>query len=243
MDFNDRRARSDIMSRMSEHGTSVRNMFSQIASRYDRLNRIMTFGLDIFLRREAVRRLEPQNGQWILDDGAGTGDLIFEAQRRAPGTHLVASDFTLAMLRIGQQRDVEKRVSWVLADAHNLPFAPDVFDGVVCGYLLRNVSDINRTLDEQKRVLKNSGRLVSLDTTPPEDNLLRPLINFYLRHIIPLLGRLFAGNIDAYTYLPQTTQQFLSAEQLGGRMSLAGLNNVGWVRRLFGSMAIHWGQK
>jgi demethylmenaquinone methyltransferase / 2-methoxy-6-polyprenyl-1,4-benzoquinol methylase len=228
---------------MSEHAVSVRNMFSQIAARYDRLNRIMTLGFDIFLRREAVKRLEPQNGQWILDDGAGTGDLIFEVLRRAPDTHLVASDFTPAMLRLGQQRDLQKRISWVLADAQNLPFAPGVFEGLVSGYLLRNVSDLDCTLKEQKRVLKAGGRLVSLDTTPPQDNLLRPLINFYLGRIIPLLGQLFAGNTGAYTYLPQSTQQFLSAEQLAGRMAQVGFNGVGWVRRLFGSMAIHWARK
>jgi demethylmenaquinone methyltransferase/2-methoxy-6-polyprenyl-1,4-benzoquinol methylase len=218
-------------------------MFSQIAARYDRLNRIMTFGLDIFLRREAVRRLDPRPGQWILDDGAGTGDLAFEVLRRVPDAHLAACDFTHAMLHHGQLRDPQHRVNWVLADAQNLPFAPGLFDGLVCGYLLRNVSDLNVTLSEQKRVLKQGGRMVSLDTTPPQDNLLRPFITFYLRFIIPLLGQLFAGSQAAYTYLPQSTEQFLSAEALAGRLQQAGFNAVGWARRLFGSMAIHWGQK
>jgi len=218
-------------------------MFSQIASRYDRLNRIMTFGLDIFLRREAVRRLKAQSGHWILDDGAGTGDLSFEILRRSPGVHMVASDFTPAMLRIGRQRDPQNNASWVLADAQNLPFAPGVFDGLICGYLLRNVSDIDTTLNEQGRVLKPGGRLVSLDTTPPQANILRPFINLYLRYIIPLFGTLFAGNTGAYTYLPQTTQHFLSAEELAGRVAQAGFNSVGWTRRLFGTIAIHWGQK
>jgi demethylmenaquinone methyltransferase/2-methoxy-6-polyprenyl-1,4-benzoquinol methylase len=221
---------------MSEHATSVRQMFTQIAGRYDRLNRIMTFGMDILLRREAVRRLDPQPGQVILDDGAGTGDLTFEVLRRSPQSTLVACDFTHAMLVRGRQRDSDRQVSWVLADAQNLPFVSHSFEGLICGYL-----DV--TLDEQTRVIKPAGRLVSLDTTPPQENLIKPFLTFYLEHIIPLLGRLFAGNLSAYTYLEQSTEGFLDAEQLGEHMRQAGFKRVTWVRRLFGSMAIHLAQK
>ena len=194
---------------MSDHAQNVRQMFTHIAPHYDRLNRMMTFGIDILLRRESVRRLAPQSGQLILDNGAGTGDLSFEVLRQSPKSRLVACDFTPQMVAFGRKRDTQEQISWVIADAMNLPFAPQVFDGAICGYLLRNVSGVDVALSEHIRVLKKGGRMLSLDTTPPQDNWLKPFVTFYLRVVIPRLGSWFAGDPDAYTYLPQSTEHFL----------------------------------
>ena len=93
------------------------------------------------------------------------------------------------------------------------------------------------------RVTRPGGRIVSLDTTPPGQNLLLPFIRFYLKYIIPLLGKLVAGDSEAYTYLPETTTRFLTAEVLAERIRLAGYTVEGFVRRMAGTMAIHWGYK
>jgi demethylmenaquinone methyltransferase/2-methoxy-6-polyprenyl-1,4-benzoquinol methylase len=154
----------------------------------------------------------------------------------------VASDFTLEMMLVGKKQH-DERLDWAAADALSLPFPGECFDAVVSGFLMRNVSDIHRSLCEQYRVLKPGGRIVVLDTTRPPHNALTPLINLHLHSVIPTLGRLIAGDAEAYRYLPDSTENFLSAEGLAERMQAAGFQDVGFQRRMFGTVAIHWGMK
>jgi demethylmenaquinone methyltransferase/2-methoxy-6-polyprenyl-1,4-benzoquinol methylase len=134
-------------------------------------------------------------------------------------------------------------VRWVCTDALSLPFPAESFDSVVSGYLLRNVSDITRAWREQLRVLKPGGRVVCLDTTPPRKGLLHLPVRLYLRWGIPLIGRIIAGDSEAYTYLPESTRQFLTAEALAQSMQEAGFREVGFKRLMLGTMAIHWGRR
>lgn len=227
----------------SERSHYVRGMFARIAPRYDLMNRIMTLGQDRRWRSEVIRRAALAPGDRLLDLGAGTGDLAGEALRRHPNCPVVAADFTIEMMQSGRLRTGAERISWTGADAQKLPFPDQVFDAVVSGFLLRNVSDLPGSLHELLRVLRPGGRMIALDTTRPAQNLLTPLINFHLHSIIPWLGRIVAGDAAAYTYLPDSTAGFLNAEQLAGRMSAAGFREVGFMRLMFGSIAIHWGLK
>jgi demethylmenaquinone methyltransferase/2-methoxy-6-polyprenyl-1,4-benzoquinol methylase len=219
----------------------VRTMFGRIAGRYDLLNRLMTGGQDRRWRREAVGRLAPPSGGRVLDLGSGTGDLAFELLRHAPQARVVAADFTPEMMTVGRRRPDSGRIAWVVADALHLPFAQASFAGAISGFLLRNVTEIDRVLAEELRVLNPGGRAVSLDTTAPARGFLRPAIEFHFRRVIPLLGRLVAGDAEAYNYLPASTERFLSAEALSSRMSAAGFCSTGFVRRMLGTVAIHWG--
>lgn len=221
----------------------VQAMFGRIAGRYDLLNRLMTFGQDRRWRLEAIRRLALPENPRVLDAGSGTGDIAFELKRRHPEALVVASDFTLEMVLVGKSREGGDKVAWVIADAQRLPFASGVFDGAISGFLLRNVPDVPQTLREQQRVLKAGGRAASLDTTPPRRNLLRPFIEFHLHTVIPLLGKLIAGDAEAYTYLPGSTEAFLAAEVLAKRFEDVGFSEVDFVRRMFGTVGIHWGRK
>jgi demethylmenaquinone methyltransferase/2-methoxy-6-polyprenyl-1,4-benzoquinol methylase len=132
---------------------------------------------------------------------------------------------------------------WTAADALRLPFPDHTFDAAVSGFLLRNVADLQRALIEQFRVIKPGGRLVSLDTTRPRENLLTPFVRFHMHTLIPLLGRLVSGQEDAYVYLPDSSVDFLSAEELAAQMVRAGFTRVGFRRMNFGTIAIHWGDK
>ncbi len=221
----------------------VRAMFARIAGRYDLLNGLMTLGQDTNWRRQAVRRLAPAPGARVLDLGTGTGDLAFEVRRQAPGARVVAADFTPEMMALGRERPAGDQVDWLVADALNLPFARDTFGGVISGFLMRNVIDVDRALAEQWRTLRPGGTLVCLDTTPPRPGPLRPLLTFHLHRVVPLLGRLVAGDAEAYNYLPDSTEGFLAAEALADRMAHAGFEAVGFVRRMLGTVAIHWARK
>ena len=221
----------------------VQEMFARIAPRYDLMNRLMTAGQDINWRREVIRRTALPKSGILLDLGAGTGDLGCETLRQFNGNQVILADFTIEMIKIGRVRQHSDKLNWLASDALRLPFPAQSFDAVVSGFLLRNVSDINQALLEQYRVLKPGRRIVCLDTTRPRKSLLAPLINVHLNVVIPAVGEIFAGEPDAYTYLPVSTEQFLDAEQLATRMLAVGFKRVGFRRLMFGTIAIHWGTK
>ena len=223
-------------------------MFTSIASRYDLMNRLMTFGQDVRWRRELIRRVcLPPDGR-VLDLGAGTGDLARETIRQYPESQVIAADFTLWMMQVGRSQPARansdiQRIFWSAADAQQLPFPDEIFDAVVSGFLLRNINDVRRSLGEQFRVLKPGGILLALDTTPPPRNLVSPLIRFHLHTIIPCLGRVIASQGKAYQYLPDSTEKFLEPEQLAERLVSVGFHKVTFKRLMFGIVAIHWGIK
>ncbi len=220
----------------------VRDVFTRIAPRYDLMNRLMTGGQDVAWRKKVIHRARINEGGRVLDLGAGTGDLSREALRQQPGCAPVAADLTLEMMRVGKQSRAG-RLAWSCADALNLPFEDGSFDAVISGFLLRNVSDLRAALSEQFRVLKPGGRMVTLDTTRPQPNLLSPLIRFHMRRVIPFLGGVLTGSRDAYVYLPTSSENFLPAEDLLDRVKEAGFSDAGFERLMFGTVAIHWGLK
>jgi len=226
-----------------DQAQNVQGMFSRIAKRYDLMNRLMTAGQDTRWRREVIRKSNLRTDGWLLDLGTGTGDLAREACWRVPGCTAVAADFTLDMMRVGKAKFPELELNWSGANALRLPFSNEVFDAVVSGFLLRNVTDIQASLKEQLRVLKPRGYIVALDTTRPPENKLRLLIDIYLHVIIPSLGKWITGDREAYTYLPDTTEAFLEAEQLAAYLEGAGFKQVSFKRLMFGTIAIHWGMK
>lgn len=223
-----------------ERAQYVQSMFTKIAHRYDLMNRLMTGGQDIRWRRDVIRRARLTPNASLLDLGTGTGDLAREALTQEPKAKVTAADFTIEMMRVGNKNG---NLEWSAADALNLPFKNEIFDAVVSGFLMRNVTDIQQALKEQYRALKPGGRIVILDTTRPKKNILSPFIWIHMHIIIPTVGGLLSGERDAYNYLPDTTEGFLTAEQLVSRMTAAGLKNVDFNRFMFGTIAIHWGEK
>ncbi|HRK90532.1 MAG TPA: ubiquinone/menaquinone biosynthesis methyltransferase [Anaerolineales bacterium] len=223
-----------------ERAQYVQSMFTKIAHRYDLMNRLMTGGMDVRWRREVIRLTKIRPHGSVLDLGTGTGDLAREALTQYPQARVIASDFTLEMMRVGKQNG---DLNFSTADALRLPFKDNTFDAVVSGFLMRNVTDIQKALQEQFRTLKPGGRIVVLDTTKPKKNLFSPFIKFHMHVIIPMIGGLLSGVRDAYEYLPDTTENFLTAEELSVRMVAVGFKRVNFTRLMFGTIAIHWGEK
>lgn len=221
----------------------VQSMFTRIASHYDLMNRFISFGQDTLWRKWAVEKLSPHEGQLYLDIGAGTGDISLQIIQSKPGVRVIAADLTIGMLEQGKKEKDYPDIYWVVADVQALPFKKDTFKGVISGYLLRNVSDVRTSLQEQVRVIHPGAHLVCLDTTPPEKNLLFPFINFYLRVVIPIVGWLISGDWQAYSYLPESTRQHIPANILADRLKEAGLLDVVFEKHMSGTMAIHSGTK
>lgn len=222
---------------------SIQSMFSRIAARYDLMNRLMTGWQDIRWRKIVIRTAHLPPQARILDLGAGTGDLARTALKRHPDASAVAADFTLEMMRVGQSQPRNARLQWTGADALALPFQSETFDAAVSGFLMRNVLNLPLSLKEQFRVLKPGGWMVILDTTRPIPNIFTPLIRFHMRRVIPFLGKLVTGQKEAYRYLPESSENFLRAEELAAHMAAAGFKKVLFRRYMFDTIAIHQGQK
>ncbi|MCB9430924.1 MAG: ubiquinone/menaquinone biosynthesis methyltransferase [Ardenticatenaceae bacterium] len=226
-----------------ERAQYVQAMFARIAGRYDLMNRLMTGGQDLTWRRFVIEQARlPVNGR-LLDIATGTGDIALEGQKQVPGLQAVGGDFTIEMMQAGKQIPARQRIEWVGSDTLALPFPSNYFDAVTSGFLMRNVIDVRGAFREQLRVTKPGGRVVVLESSPPKQNVLRPFIQFHLTYVIPTLGKLIAGESDAYTYLPDSTKQFQTPESLATIMWEEGYTNVYYKLFMFGTVAVHVGQK
>lgn len=224
-------------------GPGVQKMFDDIAPSYDLMNRVMTMGQDQGWRRFVVQKAgDPGNG-WVLDLATGTGDIASLMKTQHPDGRNIGADFSLNMLKEAKKRFAEQSISWQASDATSLPYRKNSFESVTFGYLLRNVDDSLQVLKEIHRVLKPGGRVVCLDTTPPEKNILYPFIRFYFRFGIPLLGRFIASDEAAYSYLTGSTMGFHKAEELADIFREAGFAEVNYKKFMMGTIGIHWGKK
>ncbi len=229
--------------RQAQKGHAVKTMFDRLSGHYDLLNRLITFGFDKIWRRRVVQLTLLRPGGRLLDLGTGTGDIAVAAARKHPTVEVTAADFSYGMMKKGKTRPGGRLVRWCSADALELPFPDQTFDAVTSGYLIRNVANPIRAFEEQLRVVKPGGVVVCLETSPPKKNVLRPLILFHFKVVIPLLGRLIGGNKAAYTYLPDTTRGFMLPEQLTATMKTAGLESVRYHLFMLGTMTIHQGRR
>lgn len=220
-----------------------RDLFTRIARQYDLINHLMTGWQDNRWRREAVKQLQLPPAGTLLDIGSGNGQIVQEAVRQYPDCQCVAADITQAMMTIGQQKTLDLGIHWSAADSVNLPFPEGTFDGVISGFLIRNLEDIYQGLMDQYRVLKPGGRIAVLDTTKPPKHLLAPLIRFYMTRVIPALGGLLTGYREAYTYLKDSTAGFLRAEELAAYLAAVGFKKVAYQQFTLGMITVHWGVK
>jgi demethylmenaquinone methyltransferase/2-methoxy-6-polyprenyl-1,4-benzoquinol methylase len=217
-------------------------MFGAIADRYDLMNRVMTMGRDNRWREQAADMTEVGPGDSALDVATGTGDLAFELKERVgPTGRVVGVDFTPEMLRLAKLKAARKEmnVTFQRADAQSIPFEDSSFGAVTCGFGIRNFEDRQKALNEMARVLMPGRRVVILELTPPQNALARR----YMNEVIPRMGQILAKARDAYTYLPESADEFPEPRDLGRMMQQAGLRKVTYRLLNFGTVALHWGTK
>ena len=223
-------------------------MFARIARRYDLLNSVMSGGRHHAWRRRAVEMGDPGLEGPALDVAAGTGDFALEVACNNWASEVVALDNTLEMLAgatsKARRRGLLDSLRMVSGDAHFLPFASDRFVCLTVGFGVRNFVDVPQALREMTRVVRPGGRVVILDIFRLEGRgLLARLFPIYFRAVTPWIGALFAGDREAYAYLPKSVETFLSADELVAMMEESGLVEVRYRRLALGSVAIHVGMK
>jgi demethylmenaquinone methyltransferase/2-methoxy-6-polyprenyl-1,4-benzoquinol methylase len=229
---------------------AVRQMFSEIAPRYDFLNHFLSASIDRHWRRIAVRKVAEfarQPGrQRGLDLCCGTGDLAL-ALHRGLDMDIVASDFCHPMLTRSNSKiaaaALGNRIRTVEADALSLPFASESFDAITNAFGLRNLQDPAAGLSEMLRLLTSGGVAVILEFSKPVVPVFREAFQFYFRNVLPRLGSLISGQSFAYQYLPDSVRKFPSQQELAGIMQAVGFRAVEYRNLTGGIAALHWGMK
>ena len=234
---------------VDKSGDRVRDMFAQIAPRYDLLNHLRSLGIDISWRKKVVRRVRLDQDLPVLDCCTGTGDLALMLAARLQGrVEVVGADFCPEMLAIATDKyrrgDAHLPVRFVEADAQQLPFADGTFQAVTVAFGLRNVQDTDRGLAELFRVCAAGGQVAILEFAKPSLLGLKQLYQFYFLRVLPRLGQRLASNsLDAYRYLPQSVVEFPSGRQLAERMERSGLTNVRYYPFTLGVAMLYVGDK
>jgi demethylmenaquinone methyltransferase/2-methoxy-6-polyprenyl-1,4-benzoquinol methylase len=221
----------------------VQAMFDRIARVYDRMNAVMTAGLDRRWRQRAADLAAVSAGDRVLDVATGTGDLALElACRVAPGGEVVGADFSEAMLALARDKPIPTgaAVRFEAANALDLPYEDDAFAAATVGFGARNFSDLPRGVAEMARVVVPGGRVVVLEITTPTHPPLSTLLGVWFDHIVPALGRL-AGDPDAYEYLPNSVRRFPGPERLAAILYDCGLRDVSYRLTAGGIIALHVG--
>jgi demethylmenaquinone methyltransferase/2-methoxy-6-polyprenyl-1,4-benzoquinol methylase len=217
----------------------VRAMFDRITPAYDRMNRIMSLGMDGGWRTLAVRASGLAPGGTALDVCCGTGDLAIELlDAVSTRGRVVGLDFSEAMLDAARRKS--SQIEWVRGDALALPFADGEFAAATIGFGMRNLADPLRGFAELARVVRPGGRVVCLELTEPPA-WAAPFARLWTDRAVPLLGRLVARETDAYRYLPASVHRFPPAEELAAVMGRAGLRRVRFRRLSGGAVAVHVG--
>ncbi|MCL1617193.1 bifunctional demethylmenaquinone methyltransferase/2-methoxy-6-polyprenyl-1,4-benzoquinol methylase UbiE [Bacteroides sp. ET71] len=224
----------------------VERMFDHIAPAYDRLNHLMSLGIDRSWRRTALKWLRPHRPQQMMDVATGTGDFALLACRMLRPQSLVGTDISEGMMQVARRKareaGLDERISFRREDCEALTFADASFDAVTVAFGIRNFEHLDRGLREMCRVLRPGGHLVILELSTPDRFPMKQLYRIYSR-LIPLMGRLVSHDRSAYTYLPQSIRAFPQGEVMSESIRRAGFSDVRFRRLTFGVCTLYMATK
>lgn len=223
--------------------TFVHRSFAAIAGSYDLLNALLSFGIDTWWRREAVRALRLSGKEHVLDCCTGTMRLSRGILRRWPGARVTALDFSLAMLDRGKERARGAAIAPICGDAELLPFQKETFDRAIVGFGIRNLTDPQRGIEEIFRVLKKEGRLVILEFGRPTLPVFKEVYQWYLSRFIPWAGGVMSGQKEVYRYLHESIMAFPESTKLMAMMHHAGFSHIRCRKLTWGIANLYSGEK
>ncbi len=238
----------NLPGQFSEKERDIQNMFSAGAGKYDLLNRVISFGRDVSWRRFAVKKAVIGPNSRILDLACGTGDVAIEIARQTrQNSKILGVDFSKNMLDLAankvRKRGLSRYIFFQKGRAEELPFSDEVFDAVFIAFGIRNVPNIKKGISEIYRVLKEGGKIVILEFTPPKKSFFSFLPWLYIRYILPEIGRIFSGSKDSYKYLPRSISNFYRPEEVKSMLTGIGFKEVKYYYLNFKLVVTYLGRK
>lgn len=224
----------------------IAEMFNNISRRYDLLNHLLSLGIDILWRKKAIKMLKPKKPKLILDIATGTGDFAIEALALNPD-EVIGVDISEGMLAVGREKlrkkGLEEKISLQLGDSEKLLFEDNKFDAVIVSFGVRNFENLEAGLKDMYRVLKPGGTTVIIEFSKPETFPFKQAYNFYFKSILPIIGKIISKDKAAYTYLPESVQQFPYGRQFLNILEKVGFKETQCKRLAFGISSIYTAQK
>ncbi len=224
----------------------VKTMFNDIAPKYDLLNHVLSMGIDKLWRKKVRKQLAEIKPERILDIATGTGDLAIELTRLNP-KEIIGADIAVDMLKVGekkiQKKGLDKIIKLEQGDAENMKFETGYFDAVTVAFGVRNYENLLKGLKEMHRVLRPGGKVAILEFSKPSAFPVKNLYNFYFKNILPNIGKKVSKNDEAYTYLPESVQQFPEGRNFMKVMKEAGFTQISQERLTFGIATLYTGLK
>ena len=217
---------------MEKHskGEMVRGMFNDIAPTYDKLNHILSLDIDKLWRKRVVRIVRKLGAKHIMDMATGTGDLAIALAKKIDSTTIYGADFSSEMLAVAKQKieqlGLSERISLTECNAEDIPLADEAIDAATVAFGVRNFEHQKEALTEMKRTIKKGGHLIVLEFSNPKCAFVRWCYRLYSHYILPAIGRLVSKHATAYTYLPESIDQFASPEAFTTLLEEVGFDHI-----------------
>ena len=222
----------------------VQNVFSSVASNYDKMNDLMSFGMHRLWKKRFIEIIDIKNNDVILDVGSGSGDIVNEIIKKKLLAKLYLLDLNKEMLNEGKKRlRKQKNISFIIGNAEKLNFKNSFFDKYLISFCLRNITEYKLSIKEAYRVLKPGGKYCCLEFSNPKSSLISNSYKTYKSKILPILGDIVAKDKDAYKYLSESIDLFPTQDELTEILISSGFENIKSINLFNGIVAIHTGYK
>lgn len=232
---------------MKKDSENIRDMFNDIAPKYDFLNHLLSMGVDKGWRKKVVKRVTNDKPAKLLDLATGTCDLAIAIAKKNPNCKITGGDLSPKMLEVGRKKceakGLDKQIELRECSALDLPFEDNSFDVITVAFGVRNFEDLKRGLSEMLRVVKKGGNIYILEFSKPKSTIISAPYLFYFKNILPMIGKAVSKSANAYTYLPDSVISFPCGEEFTEIMKEVGFSSYGFKPLSFGIATIYYGKK